>query len=158
MRRVNQIGSLIFFVCSVSVMWGSWKLEYYTSLGPGPGFFPLWLSGCLAVLSFIWFIQASREAHEPIPKGFIPGRDGLVRIGAILGALVLMGLLVDVLGFQLMMFVFLFFLLIALGRQNLVLTLVISLVGSFGLYYAFKTWLDVQLPQSSIGWLMKLGL
>jgi len=158
MRRVNQVVSILFFVGSVSVMWASWALEYYTSLGPGPGFFPLWLSGCLALLSLIWFIQASRGAREPIPEGFIPGRDGLVRIGSILAALVLMGLLVDVLGFQVMMFAFLFFLLIALGRQNLAVTLLISLAGSFGMFYAFKSWLGVQLPRSSIEWLMKLGL
>ncbi|MCU0560366.1 MAG: tripartite tricarboxylate transporter TctB family protein [Desulfobacterales bacterium] len=158
MRRVNQVGSLLFFVGALSVMWASWALEYYTPLGPGPGFFPLWLGGCLALLSLIWFVQAGRKPREPIPEGFIPARDGMMRIGSILGALLLMGLLIDVLGFQLMMFAFLLFLLVVLGRRSIVLTLAISLAGSFGAYYAFTTWLGVQLPQASISWLMKLGL
>lgn len=157
MRRINQVVSLIFFVGSVSIVWVSWTMEYYTSLGPGAGFFPVWLGACLAGLSLIWFIQACFE-NTPMKEDFIPDRTGLIRVGSILSALVIMALLMDVVGFQLMMFVFVFFLLIALGRQNLVLTLIISLVSSFGMYYAFKTWLGVQLPESSIAWLMELGL
>lgn len=139
-------------------MWASWRLEYYSRLGPGPGFFPVWLSGVLAGLSLIWFYQACREPDEPIREGFIPGYAGMIRIASILAALAFMGLFMETVGFQLTMFAFLFFLLVALGRRSLVLTLFISLAGSFGMYYAFKTWLGVQLPESSIGWLNSLGL
>ncbi|MEJ5312411.1 MAG: tripartite tricarboxylate transporter TctB family protein [Anaerolineae bacterium] len=158
MRRINQVSSLFFLAGSLGVMWASWSLEYYTPLGPGPGFFPLWLGGCLAALSLIWFIQASRDPQEPMKYGFIPPPDGMIRIGSIIGSLLLMGLLIDVLGFQLSMFAFLFFLLIVLGRRGIVLTFVIALASSFGAYYVFKTWLGVQLPQASISWLMRLGL
>ena len=158
MRRVNQGAALFFFAGSVLVMRESLNLEYYTNLGPGPGFFPLWLSGILALLSAIWFVQVSRQAGEPLDEDFIPRGSAVVRILSILGALTLFGLLMDTVGFQILAFVFLLFLLLALGRQNPALTLVIALAGSFGLYYLFTGYLDVSLPTSSVPFLANLGL
>ncbi|HEX2922537.1 MAG TPA: tripartite tricarboxylate transporter TctB family protein [Chloroflexota bacterium] len=158
MRRINQGAGIVFFVGSVMVMLESRNLEYYTNLGPGPGFFPLWLSGILAALSLIWVIQQSREPSKPLEEGFIPTRTAVFRVVSILGAIVLMGLLMDTVGFQLTALAFLLFLLLVLGRQNLALTLVIAIVGSFGLYYLFTTYLDVALPPSTIPFLAEVGL
>lgn len=158
MRRINRGASLFFLVGSGLVMMESHNLEYYTPLGPGPGFFPLWLSGILALLSLIWLVQLSRQPSEPTDGDFIPRGGALLRILAILGALALMGLLMDTVGFQSMAFAFLLFLLLVLGRQNPALTLAIAVAGSFGLYYVFTSYLDVPLPTSSIPFLMNLGL
>jgi len=38
------------------------------------------------------------------------------------------------------------FLLCTLGRQNLIVTVVVALAGSFGVYYLFVRWLAVPLP------------
>lgn len=158
MRRVNQAAGLAFLVGSVLVMWESRNLEYYTSLGPGPGFFPFWLSAVLALLSVIWLVQVSRQPSEPIEEGFVPSGSALLRISSILVALALTGLLMETLGFQLVAFLFLLFLLLALGRQNVGLTMVIALAGSFGLYHIFTGYLDVPLPTSTIQLLANLGL
>ncbi len=158
MRRVNQAAGLIFFFGSVLVMIESRNLEYYTRLGPGPGFFPLWLSGILAALSAVWLIQVSRQPSESMEDGFIPVGGGALRIVSILGALTLMGLLVDTVGFQVTALIFLLFLLLVLGRQNLALTAVIAVAGSLGLYYLFTSYLDVSLPASTIPFLADLGL
>ena len=158
MRRVNQAVSLVFFILSCSIMWVSWIMEYYTPLGPGPGFFPLWLSGCMAGLSLIWLYQASTDPDEPIGTDFIPSRVGMIRILSIMGALLFMWLFMEKIGFQLTMCAFLVFLLVILGQRNKVLILVISLLGSFGMYYVFNNWLGVQLPESTIEWLSARGL
>lgn len=149
---------MIFFFGSLLVMMESRNLEYYTPLGPGPGFFPLWLSGILALLSAIWLVQISRQPPEAMEDGFVPSGGGALRIVSILGALTLMGLLVDTVGFQVTALVFLLFLLLVLGRQNLALTAVIAVAGSFGLYYLFTSYLDVSLPASTIPFLADLGL
>lgn len=158
MRRVNQAAALIFFMGSVLVMIESRGLEYYTPLGPGPGFFPLWLSGILAFLSATWLVQISRQPSESMEDGFVPNGGGALRIVSILGALTLMGLAVDTAGFQVSALVFLLFLLLVLGRQNLALTAAIAVAGSFGLYYVFTNYLDVSLPASTIPFLADLGL
>lgn len=158
MRRVYQIAALLFLAFSVYLMLASRTLEYYVDLGPGPGFFPFWLGVLMAVLSIIWFVQSSRGPAGPLEPGFIPGRQGVIRIVCIVLAMALFGIVVDYLGFRLTMLAFMVFLLTALGRQKPLVTATMAIVASFGVYYAFTQGLDVQLPASSIEFLRDLGL
>lgn len=158
MTRIYQASSLGILAFAGWVMLESRKLDYYTGLGPGPGFFPFWLGLVMAGLSLAWFIQVSRGQLETLVDGFYPSRVGWMRMISIVVAMVLFGLLVDTIGFQLMMFSFLLFMLTVLGRQNIFLTLTICIIGSFGLFFLFKGYLDVQLPSSSIAFLENLGL
>src|SRR5512133_406658 len=112
MRRVNQVAGLVFLVGSLLVMLEARNLEYYTKLGPGSGFFPMWVGGALTLLSVIWLVQESRRPSEPVAEDYVPKRGGMLRILAILVALAVIGFTVDTLGFQLVAFVFLLFLLL----------------------------------------------
>lgn len=160
-RRINLGAGICFFAFSLLVMSASWSMEYYSSLGPGPGFFPFWLGLLMAILSTIWIVQIGigwkREAGNDAAH-FLPERAGLVRVLSICGALGFLIVLMETIGFQLSMFAFLVFLLIALGRVSAWLTFVVAVTGSFGLNYAFTTWLDVQLPASSLSVLAAFGL
>ncbi len=159
MRRVHQVTSAVFFVVTgLFVILEVRELDYYTDIGPGPGFLPFWLGVGMAVLSAVRFGEVSLRADAPMKPGFLPDRSALVRILSILVALVLSIWLVDALGFSLTMFGFLLFLLMVLGRQNLLLTLFISVAGSFGTYYVFRHWLHVFLPGAPLGFLRTLGL
>jgi len=122
------------------------QLRYYTPLGPGPGFFPFWLSILLAGLAVAMFWQATFGAPEARPEGFFADRAGYVRIVAIVAALGGVIGLMDALGFCLVMLGFYAFLLLVLGRQHPVVTGIIALAGSFGVYYVFVHWLGVPLP------------
>ncbi len=158
MQRIHQVTALCFLVFSVFVMRASWDLDYYTKLGPGSGFFPFWLGVATAVLSFVWLIQVSVPSGRPEEAPFLPERDGIGRILAILIAMGMMAGFMDLLGFQLMMFVFILFLLMVLGQQRFWLTLVIALVGSVGVFQIFSRYLDVQLPPATVKFLALLGL
>lgn len=158
MTRVNQAGSLVFLAVSIYVLWETSTLDYLSSLGPGPGFFPLWLGIAMAGLSVAWFIQTTVRPAEPMEEGYLPDRGGVVRIASVLVSLTVLGALLEVVGFQLASFAFLLFLLVALGRQNLILTFFLSAVGSLGTFYLFKMWLHVPLPTASIPFLASLGL
>ena len=158
MRRVYQIASLVFLAFSVYLMFESRDMEYFDALGPGAGFYPLWLGGGLAVLSIIWLVQVSIAPREPMEAGFIPSRQGTIRVLSVIAALALFAWFVETLGFQLTMLVFLGTLLMTLSRQNLIVTAAVAIGGSFGVYYIFTQWLDVSLPASSIEFLRNLGL
>lgn len=158
MQRIHQGAALCFTAFSAFIVWESWNLEYYTPLGPGAGFFPLWLGGVMGGLSLIWLIQVSGGKGRPKEGTLLPGREGLVRLLSVLGALVAATLLMDFLGFQLVMFLLLVFLLRVPGRQTIWLTLVIALLGSVGIYHLFGSYLDVQLPKASLAFLAGLGL
>jgi putative tricarboxylic transport membrane protein len=158
MRRVYQLASLVFLAFSIYLVVKSRDMEYFAALGPGAGFFPFWLGSLLAVLSIIWLIQVSIGPKEPMKADFIPDRQGVIRVISVVVALALFSWVVETLGFQLTMLIFLATLLIALGRQNLIVTAAVAIGGSFGIYYVFTKWLDVSLPASSIEFLANLGL
>ena len=158
MQRIHQGAALFFLAFSVLVVWESWNLEYYTALGPGAGFFPLWLGVVMGGLSLIWLVQVSGGKGRPKEGAFLPGREGMVRLLSVLIALVMSALLMDVLGFQLPMFLLLIFLLGLVGKQQIWLTLIIALLGSVGIYHLFGSYLDVQLPRASLAILASLGL
>src|SRR5512136_1000466 len=134
MQRIHQGAALVFTAFSAFIVWESWNLEYYTPLGPGAGFFPLWLGAAMGGLSLIWFVQVSGRTGRPKEGLFLPERDGLVRLVSVLGAMVAATLLMGFLGFQVAMFLLLFFLLLIPGRQTIWLALLVALLGSVGVY------------------------
>lgn len=160
MRRINLGAGISFLGFSVVVMVVSRSMDYFTSLGPGPGFFPFWLGLLMAILSTVWIVQTGIGWKRVAGSDgtFLPEGAGLFRVLAIVGALALMAVLMDTIGFQLSMLAFLVFLLVALGRVNLWLTIAVAVVGSFGLNFVFTRWLDVRLPLSSLPWLAGIGL
>jgi len=158
MQRICQITALCFVALSVFVVWESWNLEYYTKLGPGGGFFPLWLGVVMGGLSLAWLFQVSRRKGSAPDVAFLPERVGIVRILLTVAALVVMAGFMNLLGFQLTMFFFLVFLLKVLGGQALWVTLVSALLGSVGIYHLFGRYLDVALPPATVKFLANLGL
>ena len=151
MRRPYQIvgGCLLLLATFVAVE--ALALKYYTKLGPGPGFFSFWLALLLGGLALTMIIQASVGTPEPRPADFFADRIGYLRMGAVVLALVGTTALLDVLGFRLTMFAVYVFLLCALGRRGLLLTLGIALAGSVGVYHVFDRWLKVPLPTGPFG-------
>jgi len=158
MKRVFQTAAVFFAALSAFVVWESWNLEYYTSLGPGPGFFPLWLGIAMGGLSLAWLGGEFSRSGKPKDRAFLPPRAGIVRILSILAALAAMAGFMTLLGFQLTMFLFLVFLLMVLGRQALWVTLVVAFLCSVGVYHLFGSYLDVALPAASVKFLAGLGL
>ena len=157
MQRIQRVAAVCFIALSGYVMIASIRMEYYTKLGPGPGFFPFWLGLMMGGLSIIWLIQVSRQSGKSEDGKFLPERKGIFQILSILlslSATAVMG----VIGFQLTMFLFMIFLLRVVGQTSLWTTLIIALVSSFGVFHLFGRYLDVQLPASSLTVLAALGL
>jgi putative tricarboxylic transport membrane protein len=159
MHRKHQIAALCFLAFSAYLMWDSWNnMEYYTPLGPGAGFFPFWLGALLGGLGIIWLVQVSRRSGNTEEEPSLPPRGGTVRILSIIISVVAVSALMDLLGFQLTMFLFMILMLMILGRQTIWMTLVISLSCSVGVYHLFGRYLDVQLPAASWTFLAAIGL
>jgi putative tricarboxylic transport membrane protein len=157
-RRACQVISLAFIAVGLYVASEARGMVLYTEIGPGGGFFPFWVGLILAGLSSIWFVQVSLQRKDGLGESFLPNATGAVRIVAIVASMFLFAFFTDTLGFSITMLIFLSFLLFVLGRQKPLTTALISVLGSFGIYYVFTTWLDVRLPVSSIEVLRNLGL
>lgn len=151
MKRPYQIAGVLFILFSAFIARESLELKFYTSLGPGPGFFPFWLSVILGLLSANLLYQATFKESDPMPSDFFASKKGYLRVGAIVLALVATVVLMNVLGFRITMFIFYIFLLYTLGRQNPIVTALVALGGSWGVYHVFVEWLKVVLPVGTFG-------
>jgi putative tricarboxylic transport membrane protein len=144
---IAAFGALGAYVLVSSVGLGLW-----TSLGPGPGLFPFAMGAVLAAMSVLWLLQ---ELKRPSTTG--EGADGGLVL-AVVVSLVLLAALLDLLGFQLSMFLFLMYHLKIRGKRGWLSALLTALAGSVGAIYAFNYGLNVALPVSSIPVLNLIGL
>jgi putative tricarboxylic transport membrane protein len=167
------MGVLVVAVGAAAIV-GSASLGYWTPLGPGPGFFPLCLGVLLCVLGAGWLVQQWRGRHRsaardgdsgtelPVGPGAeameAPPEYSLPTVIAILVSLCVLAGTLELLGYQLAMFLFLLFHLLVLGRRRLLLSLAIALAGSIGVFVMFTRLLGVPLPASSLPFLAGLGL
>jgi putative tricarboxylic transport membrane protein len=141
-----------FAALGVYVLISSVDLGLWTSLGPGPGLFPFAMGAVLAAMSVLWLLQ---ELKKPSAAG--EGVDrGLVI--AVVVSLVVLAAVLDLLGFQLSMFLFLMYHLKIRGKRTWISSLIIALAGSVGAFYAFNYGLNVALPVSAIPALNLIGL
>jgi putative tricarboxylic transport membrane protein len=164
---VSAIRGFVREVIGLAAVLGALPLGYWTELGPGPGFFPLWLGVLLAGLGAGWLLmelRAWRARRAGVPVALPAGEDeevpaySLPTAVAIVVSLCILAASLEVVGYQLSMLVFLLFHLLVLGRRGPLESAVISLVGSFGVFVIFTRLLTVALPASSIPFLRDLGL
>lgn len=178
----SSVAAAIFVLLGLFAVQQSLQLAYYTANGPGPGFFPLWIGAILAVVALLHLVHVIRarsssegviaadpqltndeeqtaedvEGEESTPLW--PGKAGVIRVAVVLGAVLYVSVTIDWLGFQLSMLSMLAVVLTTLGRQRILVTALVSGIGSFGVYFVFTQWLSVHLPTSQISWLTGLGL
>jgi putative tricarboxylic transport membrane protein len=157
MQRAERVVAVASVLLGLAIVWQAWGMEYITPIGPGPGFFPLWLGILLTGLSTAWLLRALLRADPDAARRFFPPWHGLRRILLVVGAILAVGIGMEVVGFQLAMFVFVAFVLTALGWRGWWLTAALSFLLSCGIYHSFTRWLDVSLPQASIEILRRWG-
>ena len=153
MKRAWQIMCLASVAVAVVTLVVSFSYPYKDYLGPGPGFFPVWLSLVAGGLALALFAQVTWSRKAPFSPGSVlpEERAGRIRIFIILGALIGSVALLEPLGFRITLFLFLIFLPLALGMRNWVIALIFSLLGSFGVFHVFYYWLKVPLPMGVLG-------
>jgi len=150
MRRPYQIAGIVLILFAAFIARESLELKYYTTLGPGPGFFPFWLSVLMGVLAAIMFVQATFRQAEPMPDDFYGSRVGYLRALAVIVSFVWLVFTMEGIGFRISMAVFFAWLLLTLGRQKGVIGWIIMIgltaAGSWGAFWLFNDVLKVILP------------
>jgi putative tricarboxylic transport membrane protein len=151
MKRPYQITAVLCLLFATFILRQSLALRLYTSMGPGPGFFPFWLAILLAGLALIMLGQATFAPSTPRPPDFFATRTGYLRIATIVGSLVGTVVLLDPLGFRLTTLAFYLVLLNVLSRPHWLVALLIAMAGSFGVYAVFADFLKIALPVGLLG-------
>lgn len=150
-RKLYQLTGLAIVGIGFWFAYGAWQMRYFTSIGPGPGFFPLWLSIILCGLGLAMAVLATLSAPEPLPEDFSPEAGGIWRVLALVGIIAGTALSLNVLGFALTLLVANLFIMVSLGQRDPRIILPVALIGSFGVHYLFTKWLNVPLPSGSFG-------
>jgi putative tricarboxylic transport membrane protein len=150
-KRAHQVTAVVCIVFAAFVMRRSLALRLHTPLGPGPGYFPFWLSAIFGALAMVMLAQATFGRSEAGAADLLATSAGSRRIAAILGALVGVVVLMNPLGFRLTSLAFYLFLLTRLSRPGWVVTLLVAVAGSFGVYHVFASFLRITLPVGLLG-------
>jgi len=170
LRMSIVTAAAVVLVGAFALVVASRQLPFWTSLGPGPGFFPTCLGVILIVLGAVWLGMVWRThrsvssavdgegpadvaAQDQQPHGF-----SIPTVVAIVASLCVLAAVLNILGYQLSILLFLLFHLLVLGRRGFILSAVIAVAGSFGVFVLFTQVLTVPLPVSSIPFLRDLGL
>ena len=149
-RRAYQLSGLAALLVAVVLGYQAAGLTYYTRIGPGPGFFPRWLCGILALLALVVIARATwrRTPGRPFP---CPIGKRPPRILAVVAALIAVAALTTTLGFRLTMMAFYLAVIAVLGRWRWIETPVLAVLGSFVTFYLFVEWLKLPLPVGVFG-------
>lgn len=151
MARAYQVVSVLFLLLGLFVLYQSMQLRYATGLGPGPGFFGVWLGGLMVVLAVVFFVQNTLPRSRPDePIDLLPSALGKFRLAVTVGLLVLTVVILPVLGFRLTIFGLALILLTVVGRLPWWEAILVALVAGFGTFYVFSL-LGVFLPKGVLG-------
>jgi putative tricarboxylic transport membrane protein len=152
----------------VGVAVESMSLGLWTRLGPGPGLLPLLLGLMLVGLAAIWAVQsllATRvaTAQDDSAQDDSAHDDGAEPldpryIAVVIGSLIALTALLDLIGFQIAMALFLLLHLRWVGRRGWLLSIGLALAGSVGTFVLFDRVLQVPLPLSALPLLSDWGL
>jgi putative tricarboxylic transport membrane protein len=122
------------------------------ALGPGPGFFPFWLSLLGALLSAAILVQVTlARSEEDIAASGAPNRQLVLQAVGVLIALTAAAVLFERLGYRLTMLPFIVAMLLILGGRSPIAIALTALTGSFGVFHVFYHWLKVPLPIGELG-------
>lgn len=147
MKKKLQAGAwagIIFLAIGILFFAYSLIYPYSSEVGPGSGFFPIWISGFLIVLALIYIYESVKgnDSAEEIT------RESFTKVLMIVIFMVLFVLFLPIAGFNISGTAFLFAMFFK--SYGLVKNLIISLVSTLAIYFLFLL-LGVQLPLNALG-------
>ena len=151
MKRGWQVATVALLVLFGCFAYESLQLSLRDTLGPGPGFFPFWLSVLGGVLGLALLIQLKLGHADLGAEALTFERAGVRSVVLVVVGLIAVTALLDLAGFRLSMLFFNAYVLVALGVRNWIVVTVFAVAGSFGVYHVFYDLLKVPLPEGILG-------
>ena len=150
MRSYNLISSFFWFLVGLGFTLGGIRYGFGTWKEPGPGLLPVVFGTLLGLLSVMLFILSLKQIKRSKGKPFWETRGSWKIIFAVLLSLLGYMALFKQLGFILLTFLFIFFLLRFVGKKGWVISISLALVISFFSYGLFSLLLGTPLPKGQL--------
>ena len=122
--------------------------DYYGQVGPGPGLFPVWLSGVLMVLSILFIIDSHKNCTLSL-RDILPRGEGFQNVVVFVVALIGFLIITPYAGYLVTNILMLFLLFLLGYRWSTSLLLAVLITGI--VYYLFQNTLGVPLPVGLLG-------
>ena len=152
MRRGWQVACVCLLGIFLAALVTSLGYSLTDALGPGPGFFPFWLSLIGTALTGAMLVQIARSKIFTVAAvEILPSRQAAFQAGGVLIALIAAAALFEPVGFRLTMLMFIAGLLLVLGARSPIAIALSAVAGSFGVFHVFLYWLKVPLPIGAFG-------
>jgi putative tricarboxylic transport membrane protein len=105
----------------------------------------------MALLAAMLIVGAWLRRPDPEEKAPFPAGKALLRVTAVMVGLGVYISLMEVLGFVLNTFLFVAYLMLAVEREKMKLTMLVAVLTTAGLYLIFQVLLGITLPKSMFG-------
>ncbi len=151
MRGYNRVAAVFFVFVGVFFALYARGVEIGTWTEPGPGFLPFWAGLTLLVMGLVLFFKSYAQAAGSPAPSFFPQSDSWKRVSATFLSLIAYNLLLTTLGFTVMTFLLLAFLIRFIFPQTWTRTLVVAVLGSIFARLLFINFLETQLPKGVLG-------
>ncbi len=154
MKRIDQISALTLLLVAAFYGYEASRLPFWKDTTFGSGFFPLFLGLLLAVVSVLILARASLRgsADAPPTGGFLPSREGRIKLVYLVGGLVAAISILELVGFVLTSLVFLSCLFVALEPEKKWMPQLLTAAGIVAVFYVFFVLLlRTQLPRGLLG-------
>ena len=152
MGKTDQWSGVAFLIVSVCICWGSALLPYGNVHDPGPGFLPFWLGIVLGLMSIGLILQSSlKKTRGKMLRELLAEKVRWVKVLSTLIALTLYAVLMDYVGFLIITFLLIAYLIRFIDPQSWKKALGWALVGSVGAHLIFNVWLQLRLPRGFLG-------
>lgn len=149
MKKAGVWAGLITLLYAAIIFRESLTLEYTTRLGPGPGFFPLWLSGILIILTLCYIVDSIRHDSVKLSE-ILPGGQATKNILSTVAGLVLFPVIVSYAGFVISATILQFIMFVRDYKWYTALGISVGI--SVLLLFVFQSLLGVTLPVNDYGW------
>jgi putative tricarboxylic transport membrane protein len=146
----NSIAAGCLAAFGIYVFYSGSKLPYVSEVGPGPGFFPIWIGVGLMLFGLYQMLLSGLSARRRADRGVVIWSGSARALSGWVG-LALAIALFRWLGFALSLVLLTIFLLVALDRRPMLLALVIGAALAAAFHSVFVIALGVSLPAGPWG-------
>ena len=151
LNHYNRLSALFFMSVGIFFSLYGRTVEIGTWNEPGPGFLPFWAGVTLAVMAFFLLLGSFKRSELPLMPPFFPLADSWKRVLIAFVSLIAYVLLLNPLGFTLVTFFFIAFLIKTVFPQSWTRTLVMAVATAILTCLLFINFLETQLPLGFLG-------
>lgn len=150
-RTMDIVFALLFLGVSAVFISDSARLgfRWIENEGPASGYFPFYIAVIMAIASIANLVSAVLR-RTPGGDGVFVARSALGRVLAVFIPSIAYVVLVQFLGIYIASAIFIFFFMLAIGRERLLRTLIVSTVVPLVLFLMFEVWFLVPLPKGPV--------